>query len=150
MSPPNSLARVRVSAAKTSAGSVTDRRELDQKLRREGPVWALPHCYGPLGRSRRAVRECRYAATRTVRRRSLRLDWPGGMGPPFHILPGRSAQRRSHPFAIVLLRLGAVNVPGVAIAAGSGPENAEFHRPSHLSYKRLIIGVASTRVPVGE
>jgi serine/threonine protein kinase len=58
---------------------------LRELLRREGPIWALPHCCGPLGRSRRAVRECRYAATRTVTRRSSRLDWPGGMAPPFRI-----------------------------------------------------------------
>jgi hypothetical protein len=36
------------------------------------------------------------------------------MAPPFRILAGRNAQRRSHPLGMVLLRLGAVNVAGDA------------------------------------
>src|SRR6185312_2048997 len=58
-----------------------------------GAGWALPHCCGPGGRSRRAVRGYRYATTRTVKRRSSRLDWPGGIAPPFPHLASRDAKR---------------------------------------------------------
>jgi hypothetical protein len=45
------------------------------KLRREGPGWALPHCYRPIGRSRtRRSWGRRYAEVRTVPGRSTRRN----------------------------------------------------------------------------
>ena len=58
--------RPRRSGAILIAGS--NRVRSWEKRGREGPGWAMPDCYCPIGRSRHAVRKtCRYAAVRTPR-----------------------------------------------------------------------------------